>query len=228
MRTLLAVLCLTATGVTMAQNRSQIWFGAAVKRELSKDIIGSAGTNVRMLTDGRLRTLYQELSVKSEHLDWFRPSVEYRFVTSYDELGNYTNAHRYNVNFDFRTKYEDFKFGTRLRYQGYIGSGTGSGSDLDPSYRIKPYVEWSNKSRYTPELSAEWFYDPIPGPVGNRFNRFRAGLTLNFNAPGNNDISLTYYYGRKYNTGKPYQEHIVSLEYSFDWKGKKKKSDAEE
>ncbi len=162
-------------------------------------------------------------------MDWFRPSVEYRIVTSYDSRGNYSNSHRVNVNLDFRMKVQDFKIGTRLRYQGYLGGGSAAagGSDLAPAYRIKPYVEWSNKSRFTPEVSTEFFYNPVPGPVGNRFNRVRYGLTLNIDAKGPNDLSLTYYYGRKFNTGKPYSENILSLEYSFEWK-KAKKSKKEE
>lgn len=221
----LSLFVLTSVATFAQQTRGQLWLGAGVKREIAKDLTLSAGTNARWYTTGQLRTLFQDVTLKSEHLKWFRPSVEYRLVTSYDELRNYSNAHRINVNLDFRKKWEDFKFGTRLRYQGYLGGGVGDGSDLDPSYRIKPYVEWSNGSRFSPELSAEWFYDPIPSPVGNRFNRFRTGLTVNFNAPGSNDFSLTYYYGRKFNTGNPYTEHILSLEYSFEWKKPKKKKE---
>ncbi len=222
MRTAVVAFFVMASCSVFAQDRGQLWLGAGVKREVAKNVVASVGTNARWYNDGTLRTLYQEAAVKSEHLKWFRPSVEYRLVTSYDKTGAYSNAHRLNVNFDFRTKVSDFKLGARFRYQGYLGGGTGSGSDLDPSYRIKPYVEWSTKSRFTPELSVEWFYDPIPGPVGNRFNRVRYGLTGNIDLPGPNDLGITYYYGRKFNTGNPYNEHIVSLEYSFDWKTEKK------
>lgn len=211
---------------SFAQNKDQLWLGAGVKRQIAKDLIFSAGTNARIYNDGRLKTLYQEVALKSEHLKWFRPSVEYRVVTSYDKRGSYTNSHRVNVNLDFRKKIEDFKIGTRFRYQGYIGGAFATGSDLDPAYRIKPYVEWSNKSRFTPELSTEFFYDPVPSPVGLRWNRVRYGLTVNFDAKGPNDLSLTYYYGRKFNTGNPYNEHILSLEYSFEWKAPKKHKSA--
>jgi hypothetical protein len=213
---------------TQVQSRGQIWLGAGIKREVHKDFVLSAGTNARWFNDGSIKTLYQEVCIKSEHLDWLRPSVEYRIVTSYDDLRNYSNAHRLNVNLDFRTKVSDFKIGMRLRYQGYLGGGIGDGSDLDPAYRFKPYAEWKNKSRYTPEISAEYFYNPIPGPVGTRFNRMRYGLTMNIDAKGPNDFGITYYYGRKFNTGKPYTEHILSLEYSFEWKKPKKEKEITE
>jgi len=158
MRWKVTLLVAFVSGFSFAQNKDQLWLGAGVKRQIAKDVVLSAGTNARIYNDGRLKILYQELAIKSEHLNWFRPSVEYRIVTSYDSRGNYSNSHRVNVNLDFRTKVKDFKIGTRFRYQGYLGGGGSvGGSDLAPAYRIKPYVEWSNKSRFTPELSTEFF-----------------------------------------------------------------------
>ncbi|MFY7989577.1 MAG: DUF2490 domain-containing protein [Fluviicola sp.] len=219
MRRLVALVAVFIGFSSFAQDRGEFWFAAGLKREVAKNIVAGANTNLRVSYTGQLRTLYQEISVKSEHLDWFRPSIEYRLITSYDERGNYMNSNRLNINLDFRHKIEDLKLGTRLRYQMNLGSASGGGGDLDPSYRFKPYFSYEPKGwKVTPEISAEWFYTTTNSPVGNRFNRFRGGISANINLPGSNELGVTYYYGRKYNTGNPYSEHLLSLEYTFDWK----------
>ncbi|HLP54985.1 MAG TPA: DUF2490 domain-containing protein [Fluviicola sp.] len=221
MRRLLVLLCL-AGSTAYAQDRSEIWLGAGIKREVVKDVIFGVQTNMRIRTDGKLETLFQEVSVKSEHLKWFRPSVDYRFITSYADNGNPTYSNRFNVNTDFRKKIKEVKVGFRARYQLVIGSGTGSGSDLDPALRLKPYVEYEiPKTRFSPGFSVEFFYNPVFGEFGQRFNRVRFGLGTDIDLPGPNTLSFTYYYGRKYNTGNPYAEHLISLEYGFEWKKKK-------
>lgn len=204
--------------------RGQFWFSAGVKREIKYNLEVNLNTNLRLNNYGQLATLYQEASLKYNKLDWFRPSIEYRIVTNYDERRNYENSHRLNLNADFRHKYKQIKFGARFRYQMYIGGYASNGSDLDPAFRVKPHVEWAKpKSKITPEASVEFFYNPTNGPFGHTWNRIRYGLTLNFDLPGSNEIGLTYYYGQKFNTKNNYNEHILSLEYTFEWKKAKKK-----
>jgi len=211
--------------------RGQFWFSAGVKREIKYDLEVNLNTNLRLNNFGELATLYQEASLKYTKLDWLKPSIEYRIVTNYDERRNYENSHRLNLNADFRHKVKQIKFGARLRYQMYIGGFTSSGSDLDPSFRVKPHVEWDKpKSKITPEASVEFFYNPVNGPFGQTWNRVRYGLTLNVDLPKSNSVSLTYYYGQKFNAKNNYNEHILSLEYTYEWKKakKKKKKDDDE
>lgn len=209
--------------------RGQFWFAAGIKREIKYDLEVNLNTNLRLNNFGELATLYQEASLKYTKLDWLRPSIEYRIVTKYDERRNYENSHRLNFNADFRHKIAQIKFGARLRYQMYIGGFISDGGDLDPAFRIKPHVSWDRpKSKITPEASVELFYNPVYGPYGNRFNRVRYGLTLDFDLPKSNEISLTYYYGQKFSSKNNYNEHILSLEYTFEWKKAKKKKKEKE
>jgi hypothetical protein len=222
----LILLTLLFSQFSFGQNRSELWLSAGVKREIKPHWVASIGTNARIRHDGKLQTLFQDVGIKSEHLSWFRPSIEYRLITSFDKLGNYSFSNRLNFNLDFRYSFDALKVGTRIRYQAFIGKSTISGGDLDPSLRIKPYVTYTfSKSRIQPEFSTEFFYNPVYGPNGRSFNRVRFGLTANIDLPGSNDCSITYYYGRKFNTGNPYQEHLLSLEYGFEWKKAKKKSE---
>jgi len=222
MRILLCVMLVTALSV-QAQNREQIWLSAGIKREVAPNLVVGLQTNARIATFGKVQTLFQEASIKSEHLKWFRPSIDYRFITSYAKNGNTTYSHRVNVNLDFRKKIKDFKVGARVRYQIATGGGN-TGTDLDPAIRMKPYVEWSiPESRFTPEFSTEFFYNPMYGEFGQRFNRVRFGFGTTIDLPGPNTASFTYYFGKRYNTGNPYYEHLFSLEYSYEWKKAKKK-----
>ena len=228
MRRLLVPLCAVLSFTGFAQTRSEIWLGAGIKREVVSDVVVGFQTNARIATSGKLETLFQEFSVKSEHLKWFRPSVDYRFITSYADNGSYSLSNRFNLNADFRKKFEKpaIKVGTRLRYQLSLDGGATSGGDLDPAFRIKPYIEFAlPNTRVTPEFSTEFFYNPVFGEFGQRFNRVRLGFSANINLPGRNTLGLTYYFGHKYNTGNPYNEHLFSIEYGFEWKkGKKKES----
>ena len=221
---LIAALFITFSFLAWNQStRGQFWFSAGLKRELKYDLDASLNTNLRLNNYGQLATLYQEISLKYTKLDWFRPSVEYRIITDYDELRNFDNSHRLNFNADFRHKVQQIKFGARLRYQMLIGGFATTGGDLDPAIRVKPHVEWDRpKSKITPEASVEFFYNPQNGPFGRTWNRVRYGLTLNFNLPGANEIGLTYYYGQRFNSKSNYNEHILSLEYTFEWKKAKK------
>lgn len=220
MRQLSVFLIMTVFSTALlAQDRTEMWFSASVKTKITKNIVGSLGTNTRFRSDGKLQTLFQDVNIKSTHISWFRPSAEYRLITAYDNIGNYSLSHRLNLNADFRYKTEQFKIGTRLRYQTFLGNYAAVGSDLDPAFRMKPYVVYEmGNSKITPELSAEIFYNPVNEVNGNRFDRYRIGFTGTIDLKGKNELSLTYYYGRKFNTGNPYNEHLISLEYGFEWK----------
>lgn len=219
---LLFSLCLLSLK-TYAQDRSELWMGTGVKSELVKNLVFGLQTNARVRTDGGLQTLFQEASIKSEHLKWFRPSVDYRFITSYEKNGNTVYSNRINLNTDFRYKVGKIKTGVRSRYQLFVGNALLTGTDLDPAFRIKPYAQYEiPKTRVTAEVSSEFFYNPQNGPTGDRFNRFRLGLSLGIDLPGPNTLGLTYYYGKRFNTGNPYNENIFSVEYAYEMKRKNK------
>lgn len=223
MRRLAIVFALTLAGSSFAQDRTECWLSAGVKHKINSDFTVGLGTNARFRWDGKVETLFQDVSLKYTHFKWVRPSLEYRLITDYDIVGNYTLANRLNMNLDFKKGIEKFDLGLRFRYQTNLGgSSNSSGGDLDPSLRIKPSVSYKLKGRVQPSLSAEFFYNPVNEALGKRFNRARYGLTAEIDLPGPNELSVTYYYGRKFNTGKPYQEHLLSLEYGFEWRGKKK------
>lgn len=207
-----------------AQDRAEIWMGAGIKREIVNNLSAGFQTNARVNTDGVWQTLFQELSLKSEHIKWFRPSVDYRFIASYAKNGNTVYSNRLNFNADFRHKINDYKFGARARYQIFLGDYVLTGTDLDPSLRIKPYLSWTiPNTRFTPEISTEFFYNPQNGPTGDRFNRVRYGLSVGIDLPNSNELGFTYYYGRRFNTGNPYQEHLFSIEYGYEWKTNRQK-----
>lgn len=207
-----------------AQTRTALWLSGEISRELIKDLDVNFNSNVRFVNPGGLNTLYQEVGVKYNGIKWLKPSIDYRLVTSYDERNNYNNSNRLNFNLDFRHKLKNFKGGIRFRYQMYLANWVYTDSDLDPSFRIKPYISWDiPKKKFKPQLSVEFFYNPVYGDYGRAFNRVRYGATIEFDLPKKQTLSLTYYFGDKFLAKNTYYEHILSLGYGFEWKKKKEK-----
>lgn len=229
MRNVLFLILLAISGLnTHAQTRTALWLSGEISREVVKDVSVNFNTNVRFVNPGGLNTLYQELGVKYNGIKWLKPSIDYRFVTSYDDLNNYSNSNRLNFNLDFRHKLKDFKAGVRFRYQTYIAKGVSTDSDLDPSFRIKPYISWEiPKKKFKPSLSVEFFYNPVYGPFGRAFNRVRYGASVEFDLPKKQTLEITYYFGDKFFAKNMYYEHILSLGYAYEWKKKKQGSKSE-
>ncbi len=209
--------------------RGQYRFSAGIKRSIKYDLDLGLESNLRLNQYGQLHVLYQEASIKYSKFKWFKPSIDYRIITAYDERRNFSISNRLNFNLSFYYKLKDFKFSERFRYQQYLGQDIETDGDLDPSFRMKTAVEWSKKKALaSPELSVEFFYNPLYGPRGQRFNRVRLGAACTFDLPKSNEISLVYYFGHKFNNKIPYNEHIISIEYSYEWKKKKKKVEPKE
>lgn len=223
MRTIILISgCVLMSFVLQAQSRTALWLSGEISRELIKNVDVNFNTNIRFVDPGGLNTLYQEVGIKYNGIKWLKPSIDYRFVTSYDERNNYTNSNRLNFNLDFRHKLKDFKGGVRFRYQMYLANWVATDSDLDPSIRIKPYISWEiPKKKFKPQLSAEFFYNPIYGQFGRAFNRVRIGANVEFDLPKKQTLSITYYFGNKFFAKNTYYEHILSLGYAFEWKKNK-------
>lgn len=214
-----ALLVLSGT-FAQAQYRSQLWLTAGVTTEPVKDWNAGVSSCYRLNTAGfSPATWYQEFSVKYSGFKWVRPSIDYRFISDWQKNGSIQNTHRLNFNVDFRSKLKRFRPGVRFRYQQLLGNFVLTGTDLDPAMRIKPYLTFlPKKGRVQPTVSAEFFYNPLFGEFGQRFNRVRLGLSAEIDLKGPNQLEVTYYFGKRFNTDKLYTEHLLSLEYTFEWK----------
>lgn len=220
MRLALSVLLVLSGTFAHAQYRSQVWLTAGVTAEPVKDWNVGVSSCYRLNTAGLSpATWYQELSVKYAGLKWFRPSIDYRYISDWQNNSSVQNTHRLNFNLDFRTKLKRFRPGVRFRYQQLLGNFVLTGTDLDPAMRIKPYVTFMpKKGRIQPTFSTEFFYNPLFGEFGQRFNRVRFGLSAEIDLKGPNQLEITYYFGKRFNTDKRYTEYLLSLEYTFEWK----------
>jgi hypothetical protein len=218
----LTLFCASCVFTTFAQDRGELWIGAGVSKKIVPNTILSFQSNLRASFTMGPQTVFQELGLKSEHLDWLQPAIDYRLVTNFDNLGNATTTNRLNFNATFKYKLGALRPSLRFRYQTFIGNFNATGTDLDPSFRLKPSLKYKiNDSRIQPSIGAEFFYDLGYGPTGRRFNRQRYGLGAEVDLPGSNELAVTMYYGRKFNTGNPYNEFLFSIEYNFELKKKK-------
>jgi hypothetical protein len=160
------------------------------------------------------------LSFKYKVSDWFRPSLDFRYVLKKQLDATYQASGRVNFNTQFNYHKKRLSAGLRLRYQ-YQFSNLNSqyDSEFDKAFRIKPNIEYDiNNSVISPVVSVEFFYDPNYSDLGRRFNEIRyfVGGSLDLNGP--HQIQIGYMFNQKINLPAPVNKQILSLSYMYNVK----------
>ncbi len=202
----------------------QLWTETGVKVAVSKRAsFGFDWTN--RIGENGFETMFPQLNFKYKVFDWFRPSIDFRYILDKSLNGEYLTNSRINLNAQFNFDKKRFSAGLRIRYQyGFDRISTAYESDFDKAYRIKPQLSYDiNNSVFSPILSAEFFYDPSYAALGRRFNKIRyfIGARLDFSGP--HGFQFGYQYDQKINLPAIINKHIFCLSYSYSIKEKKVK-----
>ena len=202
----------------------QLWTETGVKVSLTKrSSFGLDWTN--RIGENGFETMFPQLNFKYKVCDWFRPSIDFRYILDKSPSGEYNASSRINLNAQFNYDKKRFSAGLRIRYQyGFDRISADYESDFDKAYRIKPQLSYDiNNSVFSPILSAEFFYDPSYSDLGRRFNKIRyfIGARLDFSGP--HGFQFGYQYDQKINLPAPINKHVLSLSYSYSIKEKKAK-----
>ena len=95
---------------------------------------------------------------------------------------------------------------------------------------MKTYVKYEiKKSKFTPSISIEYFYNPQNGSTGDRITKIRTSIGTDINLKGPHLLSVHYLHGRSVNLAKTKSQNIISLYYCYtigDKKKDKKKSNS--
>ena len=152
----------------------QVWVETGAKYNLTKKLGASLDLTQRFGYDG-LSTFFPQVSFRYKVSSWFRPSMDYRVILSKSLDGTYSTSQRINGNLQFYYTKKRLEAGLRIRYQySFERIGAAYDSEFDQAWRIKPSVQYNIKGLpLTPELSAEFFYNPENSANGNQFNRIR-------------------------------------------------------
>lgn len=213
-----------------SQETNELWSGIGVTTKLNSRMDATLDLNTRMYKN-TLQLFYPELTLKYKVTKWFKPSIDYRGLYQLNKYGNYKYANRLNFNFNFEKSIKKYSFGIRFRYQ-YVFNGIRSTENYSPEFdqtiRIKPSVKYDiKKSKFSPSVSAEWFYDPTNGPTGDRFSKIRACIGTDINLKGPHLLSVSYLYGQSINVGKTKSQNIISIYYCYTIGEKKKEKKGE-
>lgn len=210
------------------QSQFQLWTETGAKYIFNKKFDLTADWTNRINAYG-LSTSFPQISVRYKPLKWLKTSLDYRWIISKEDNGNFSTGNRINANLQVNQKVERFDLGFRVRYQYSFNRFVNANYDpeFDIAYRFRPSISYdSNNSILTPNASIEFFYTPENGPLGNQFTRIRYQIGVDFETKLPLDLGIAYLYDDKVNLPNAADRHILNLSatYLIKRKGVKKKS----
>ena len=202
----------------------QVWTETGMKGKINKKLDWNLNLTNRFL-DLKIVTLFPQLSLKYKVSNWFKPSVDYRYIANRENNGNYTTNHRVNFNLQFEKAIKRFDFELRLRYQySFKGINTNYEPEFDNSIRFRPSLSYNiKKSFLSPTMSTELFYNPSDGLYGKRLTRIRLFMGFNLNLKGPHELQLGYFFDQKINIQRSENRNVFNLEYTYSIPNKLKK-----
>lgn len=162
-----------------------LWTGIGVEKKISKSFSVNLNTQVRFTDNvSILRAYLAEAGVTYKLTKHWDVSVYYRYIgrrkKNDEETGYYYRPyHRFYADAAYDHKVWKLKFAYRLRYQNQFKDDNETGLEADGSYlRNKFELSIPNKSRFTPYVSTDLFYE-----IGNTFDQMRnkAGVEIEIN-----------------------------------------------
>lgn len=228
MRGVFLLLFLVAFSAT-AQNR--LWLSSGGQTNvLNKKVSLGASLSARFYDNTRWDKVFPEVSARYNLSDYFKPSIDYRFVVNQQRNGNQiSSGHRVNLNLNTGYVYERFDLKFRVRFQYKFnrflaGPGDVYEPDFDNAIRLKPVLKYNIKgSKIDPRIEGEWFYNTVNSASGNQFTKFRFGIGVDVKLPNENVITVKYRYDYEFNIANPQRFHILSLAHEYTYKPSKSK-----
>ena len=201
----------------------QIWLQTGAKINLNSKLSSSIDVTQRYGNSG-LNTFFPQVSLRFKLTKWMRPSLDYRLIASQSLDGSYTQSHRLNGNLQLSHSVKRFSIGFRVRYQySFIRLGSNYDAEFDQAWRFKPSIEYDIKnSAISPEVSAEFFYNPANAVNGKQFTRTRYYAGANMIIMKNHAIGLGMYLDQWLND-IPRLRCMYSISYSYSIPIRKKK-----
>jgi hypothetical protein len=218
MRVVVLLFLLLTFGVR-SQNSTvfQVWNEVGVgfkidkKQSLAFDLTTRHGT-------GGVQTFFPQISYKYKLNKYIRPSVDYRYIGSRTEEGNFTFQHRLNVNVQTNYDLERFQLGLRGRYQFTTNRlAANYEPEFGEAFRLKPSIVYDiKKSVLLPQASMEFFTGPLEGQQGYHLNRIRWSVGLGFDWDGPHTLELAYLYDQRIMSPGALNRAIFNLSYGYN------------
>lgn len=203
----------------------QIWTETGAKYKFNKEWDLNVDWTNRLDAYG-LNTSFSQVSARYKLLKWLKTSVDYRYIVSRENNGNFSAGNRINANIQLNQKFKGLDVGFRARYQYSFNRFINANYDpeFDMAYRFRPSISYDlNNSIFAPNASVEFFYTPENGPLGNRFTRIRYQIGIDFETKLPIDFGLAYLYDNKINLPAAEDRHVLNLSATYRIKGKESK-----
>lgn len=200
-----------------SQHEYMTWVSVGAEGKLTKKLKLAGEVNGRFGNSG-LETFFPQVGLEYKVTKWFKPSIEYRLIVDQNKIGNYHATNRLNINAELGHEYKRLDYSVRLRYQFGFNSLSQStyNSDFDQAIRIKPAFKYNIKNcKITPEVSAEFFYNPMYGPLSPGFNKVRAAAGIKWNLKGPHEIGAKYQLDKKFRDYSANLRHVLSISYGI-------------
>jgi hypothetical protein len=204
--------------VVLGQNSTvfQVWNEIGVGYKLDKKQSLAFDLTTRHGAGG-VQTFFPQISYKYKLNKYIRPSLDYRYIGSRTEEGNFTYQHRLNVNVQTNYDLDRLQLGLRARYQFTTNRlAANYEPEFGEAFRIKPSIVYDiKKSVLLPKASMEFFTGPMDVQQGYHLNRIRWSIGLGFDWDGPHTLELAYLYDQRINSPGSLNRAILNFSYGY-------------
>ncbi|MGL4631223.1 MAG: DUF2490 domain-containing protein [Leadbetterella sp.] len=146
---------------TFSQQGTELWSSVGVSKGIGKKFDAGVQFQTRFVEDiSYLRTYFLDATVNYEIIKNLDFTVGYRYFNRRKNIDkDFKNRQRYYADLSHGFKFEKFKISNRIRYQHQF---VDDAEELvfDASYlRYKLQAAYNTKSRFTPYVSGDLFYN---------------------------------------------------------------------
>lgn len=219
MKALFFILLFLLPFLGWSQQEFNFWASAELKGDLVKKTDWSAEMTSRFDRNG-LATLFPQVGIEYKVKKWFKPGIEYRFVTNRNKIGNFKASHRLNFNLNFKQKIaKRLEASYRIRYQyafDRLNPTVEYDAEFDQAIRLKAKFEYDIKGfSITPAIGNELYINPGFDPYNRHLTKNRFALEAGWDSNSKHGISLKYNLDKRLDSYKSNLRHIVALSYSY-------------
>lgn len=204
--------------IGIGQHSSKLWTELAIEGRISKQWRWGTEINTRFGENG-LETFFPQVSLEYRVKKWFRPSLDYRFISDKKLQGYYKYSQRINCNLNVRVPIDRFLLKARLRYQYSFDRFINSDfyePEFDDALRLKLGTEYGlDDFLITPVISGELFYNPSFGQFGQQLTKLRIYAGFKTDLLGPHSFSIGYMFDNRINLPNPRVRHILNVGYSY-------------
>lgn len=219
-----SLLLLPFLGLSQNSTVFQVWNEVGLSYKIDKKQSLAFDLTTRHGAGG-VQTFFPQISYRFKLNKYLRPSVDYRYVGSNTQEGNYTYRHRINANLQVNYDIQRFQLGLRGRYQ-FTTSRLADNyePEFGEAFRIKPSIAYDiKKSVLLPQASVEFFTGPMDAQQGYHLNRIRWSVGLGFDWDGPHTFELAYLYDQRIMSPGALNRAILNFSYGYRIGSKKPK-----